>query len=168
LTSKGKLAIASLSLSVAGFVGILASEGYSDKAYVPVKGDVHTLGFGSTKLEDGTPVGANDKTDPVRALFIAKAHMEKDEEAFRKTLEGVKLTQKEYDTYFDFTYQYGIGNWRKSQMLKDLKAGEYKKACSSLLQYRFVAKRDCSIRANNCYGVWTRQQKRFDDCMGEQ
>ncbi|MEG2432431.1 MAG: lysozyme, partial [Acinetobacter sp.] len=36
----------------------------------------------------------------------------------------------------------------------------------SLLKWKYVAKRDCSIRSNNCYGVWTRQVERYNKCMG--
>ena len=98
----------------------------------------------------------------------AKAHVSKDEAAFKKSLNGVKLSQTEYDVYMDFTYQYGTGAWSKSAMLTNLKLGHYEKACKSLLLYRYVAKRDCSIRSNNCYGVWTRQKERYDNCMGAQ
>ena len=30
-------------------------------------------------------------------------------------------------------------------------------ACSALVKYHFVAKQDCSIRSNGCYGVYTRR-----------
>ncbi|MCG6600791.1 lysozyme, partial [Acinetobacter baumannii] len=32
----------------------------------------------------------------------------------------------------------------------------------------YVAKRDCSIRKNGCYGVWTRQLERHAKCIGAQ
>ena len=51
-----RIAVAALSLSAAGFVGILLSEGYTDTAIIPTKGDVPTLGFGSTFREDGSRV----------------------------------------------------------------------------------------------------------------
>lgn len=93
--------------------------------------------------------------------------MDKDVVRFNKTLQNVKVSQGEYDLYFDFTYQYGTGAWSNSSMLRNLKAGKYKQACESLLKYKYVAKRDCSIRSNGCYGVWTRQKERYDKCMGE-
>ena len=36
------------------------------------------------------------------------------------------------------------------------------------LLFRFVAKRDCSIKSNNCYGVWTRSQDRQRRCLEAQ
>ncbi len=98
----------------------------------------------------------------------AKAHVSKDEVAFRKSLQGVRLSQVEYDTYLDFTYNFGQANWNGSSMLRNLKAGQYKQACDSLLKWKYVAKRDCSVRSNNCYGVWTRQVERHAKCMGAQ
>ena len=103
-----------------------------------------------------------------RAVQIAKAHIAKDEVAFRKSLSGVKLTQTEYDVYLDFVYNYGQANWNGSSMLRNLKAGQYKQACTSLLKYKYVAKRDCSVRSNGCYGVWTRQLDRYNKCIGVQ
>ncbi|MBQ0450653.1 lysozyme, partial [Acinetobacter baumannii] len=67
-----------------------------------------------------------------------------------------------------FSYQYGVPTFAKSSMLKHLKAGQYKAACDSLLKYKYVAKRDCSIRSNGCYGVWTRQLERHAKCIGAQ
>ena len=124
--------------------------------------------IGSTVYEDGTKVKMTDK--PItqkRAIEISKAHVAKDEVAFRRSLNGVKLSQVEYDTFLDFTYNYGQANWNGSSMLRNLKQGKYAAACESLLKYKYVAKRDCSIRANNCYGVWTRQKWRYDQCMSE-
>ena len=47
-------ALAALSLSAAGLVGIALHEGYSDKAIIPVPGDKPTIGFGSTTRADGS------------------------------------------------------------------------------------------------------------------
>ncbi len=57
--------------------------------------------------------------------------------------------------------------WSGSSMLKNLKIGKYKAACESLLKWKYVAKRDCSIRSNGCYGVWVRHGKSaIKKCMG--
>ena len=92
----------------------------------------------------------------------------KREVAFKKVLQGVKLSQAEYDLYLDFSYQYGTAAFANSSMLRNLKAGKYRAACDSLLKYKYVAKRDCSIRKNNCYGVWTRQVERHKRCLEAQ
>lgn len=142
-------------------------EGFTAKPVIPVKGDVPTIGPGITAYPNGQRVKMSDPAiTRKQGMEYLKAHMDKDAVRFNKTLQNVRLSQDEYDLYFDFTYQYGIGAWSNSSMLRNLKAGKYKVACDSLLKYKFVSKRDCSIRSNGCYGVWTRQVERHNKCMG--
>ena len=165
MQNKSKVVVIGLTASAAFFTALIGFEGYKPKPYLDT-GKVATIGIGSTVYEDGTKVKMTDK--PItqkRAIEISKAHVAKDEVAFRRSLNGVKLSQVEYDTFLDFTYNYGQANWNGSSMLRNLKQGKYVAACESLLKYKYVAKRDCSIRANNCYGVWTRQKWRYDQCM---
>ena len=170
---KIRIAVAALTLSAAGLIGIVARESYTEKAIIPTKGDRPTIGFGSTIKEDGSPVKMGDRTDPVRALHTMQAHLSREEQQFRDSLPGVKLTQGEYDLYVDFMYQYGIGNWRVSSMRKRLLAGEYGEACDALLQWRKAGGYDCSTLVNGkpnkrCWGVWQRQLERHATCLGEQ
>ena len=168
MSNKTKISVALLAASAAFFTSLEIHEGYSAKPYKDT-GGVVTQGIGSTVKPDGKPI---KMTDPAitrkTAQEWAKAHVAKDEVAFRKSLEGVKLSQIEYDTYLDFSYNFGAANWRSSSMLRNLKVGQYKAACDSLLKWKYVAKRDCSIRSNNCYGVWTRQLDRHQKCIGAQ
>ncbi|WP_297832981.1 hypothetical protein [Thermomonas sp.] len=55
--------MAALTLSAAALVGIVLHEGYTDRAVIPVKGDVPTIGFGTT-----TDVKIGDTTTPPKAL----------------------------------------------------------------------------------------------------
>jgi len=107
-----------------------------------------------------------------RALQIVRDHKSKDEAMFRASLPGVKLTQGEYDLYMDFTYQFGITNWRASSMRRHLLNGEYLQACNALPAWRKQAGRDCSLSQNwgpkGCKGVWTRQLERQAKCLAEQ
>jgi lysozyme len=168
-----RIVVAALTLSAAGFVGIIGSEGYTDNAVVPVKGDVPTFGFGSTTKEDGAKVRLGDKTTPTRALHLASDHVAQEEVVFRSSLPGVALAQGEYDLYMDWVYQYGTGAWTKSSMRSELLAGDYRGACDALLKYRFVGGYDCSTTVNGnrntrCWGVWARQQERHEKCLAMQ
>lgn len=165
MQNKSKVIVTGLTASAAFFTALIGFEGYKPKPYLD-SGKVATIGIGSTVYEDGTKVKMTDA--PItqkRAIEISKAHVAKDEVAFRKSLTGVKLSQVEYDIFLDFTYNYGQANWNSSSMLRNLKQGKYVAACESLLKYKYVAKKDCSVRSNNCYGVWTRQKWRYDQCM---
>lgn len=168
-----RIAVAALSLSAAGFVGIATSEYYTDQAVIPVKGDVPTFGLGSTKKEDGTAVKLGDKITPVRAIRLASAHIAKEENVFRASLPDVALSQGEYDLYMDWVYQYGSGRWSRSSMRRELLAGNYVASCEALLEYRFVGDYDCATTYNGqrntrCWGVWTRQQERHEKCLALQ
>ena len=164
-----RLVVASLSLSAAALVGIVAHEGYTDKAVIPTVNDRPTVGFGSTFHENGQAVKMGETTTPVRALIKAQAHISKEEERFRASLPGVKLHQAEYDLYMDWVYQFGTGNWIKSSMRRNLLAGNYRAACESLLLYKFSGGYDCSMPGNKrCAGVWTRQLERHAACLAAQ
>lgn len=172
--SKARVVVAALVLSAAGFATWLGNEGFTPQPVIPTKGDVPTIGHGSTKYEDGTPVKLADP--PItrkRAEQLARNLLSQDEARFRASLPGVSLTQGEYDLYVDFVGQYGIGNWRVSSMRSRLLAGEYRRACDALLMWRKAAGYDCSTLVNGepnkrCWGVWDRQLKRHAKCIGEQ
>jgi len=183
-SNRQRLAVALLTISASGFGTWIASEGSGPTtvqpgvgkvhhAYVPTKGDVPTIGHGSTRYEDGTPVKLTDKPiSSERAKQLARNLFSEDERRFRASIPGVKLFQDEYDLYLDFTGQYGIGNWRNSSMRSNLLAGDYPAACQSLLKWRNQGGRDCSKPQNwgpkGCKGVWTRQQERHAKCMAAQ
>ncbi|MFC6349808.1 lysozyme [Stenotrophomonas sp. CW117] len=189
-----RVAVTALALSIAAFAGWVASEGDGPTAvradgevvhqpYIPTKGDVPTIGHGSTRYEDGTPVRMTDAPiTRARATELARNLHSEEEARFKASLPGVALTQGEFGVYLDFTGQYGIGNWRGSSMRRELlitpglpaaaAAPHYRKACDALLLYRRQGGRDCSLPQNwgpkGCKGVWTRQQARHAKCLAEQ
>lgn len=174
VSSKGglglRLAVAALTLSASGFAAWQANEGYTATAIIPTKGDVPTIGHGSTRYEDGRKVKMGDTIDRKRAAELARNLMRKDERAFAASLPPpAALSQAEFDVYMDFVGQYGIGNWRQSSMRRNVMAGQYVAACNSLLKYKFAAGYDCSTPGNRrCPGVWTRQLRRHEQCLAAQ
>jgi lysozyme len=180
-----RVAVAGLFLSAAGFLGWQMKEGFLAQAHIPTAGDVPTIGHGSTRYENGTPVRLTDP--PIsrsRAAELARNLHSVEEARLKESLPGVWLTQGEYDLYLDFVGQYGIGNWRGSSMRRELlsaaRAGgaearlkHYRAACDALLLYRHAAGYDCSTRIDGqpnrrCWGVWERQRQRHALCLAEQ
>lgn len=169
MSARQRVSVGLLTVSLAGFGAWKASEGFTDTAVIPTKGDVPTIGHGSTRYEDGKPVKMGDTITRPRAELLARNLMTQDERQFAASLPGVKLHQVEFDLYMDFTGQYGIGNWRSSSMRRDLIAGEYSQACTDLLKYRYAAGFDCSTPGNKrCWGVWSRQLERNAKCKAAQ
>ena len=71
--------VAGLTLSAAALVGIVLHEGYTDRAVIPVKGDVPTIGFGTT-----TGVKLGDTTTPPKALARALTDVQQFEGALKQ------------------------------------------------------------------------------------
>ncbi|MES2251533.1 MAG: lysozyme [Pseudomonadota bacterium] len=180
-----RIAVAALTLSVAGFAAWQANEGDGPVTvradgievlhpYVPTQGDVPTIGHGSTRYEDGKRVTLADP--PItrrRAVDLARNLHRAEEQRFAASLPDVKLLQEEYDLYMDFEGQYGIGNWLKPKSPRTwLLRGDYRGACDALLAWRFQAGRDCRLPQNwgpnGCKGVWIRQQARHSACLAAQ
>lgn len=155
-----RVAIVSLSLSAAGLVGLVAREGYTDSAVIPIPGDVPTIGFGTT---GGVKMG--DRTTPVAALKRALQDVNKFEGALKRCVK-VPLHQREYDVYVDFAYNIGPGAFCSSTLVKKLNVEDYEGACAEITNWRQAAGKDCSIRANRCYGLWERRLKARTQCEG--
>ncbi|MCA0213090.1 MAG: lysozyme [Proteobacteria bacterium] len=184
--------VASIAIPASLLVGVIVNEGYCNPACIPAQGDKPTLGFGNTTHADGRPVRLGDTTTPVKALQRTLLYLQKADAEMKATLVGVELHPAEYEVYYDWRYQFGIGAWKGSDMLRHLRAGEYVAACDALLQYRkmtsarkegagWVPSRkdaagnvlrwefDCSTPGNRvCMGVWTRQLERHQKCMAVQ
>lgn len=167
--AKTKYVVTALTvISALGITFTANYEGYKSKPYKD-SAQVWSIGEGTTVYPNGQRVKATDSSiSRKQARKYLTSHMTKDAQRFNKTLQGVKLSQAEYDLYMDFTYQFGIGAWSKSSMLRNLKAENYVQACDSLLKWKFVGKKDCYVRSNNCWGVWKRQLDRHRKCRGAQ
>lgn len=124
-----RILIAALALSAAGFVGITLNEGYTDKAVIPIPGDVPTLGFGTT---GGVKLG--DKTTPTKALERALTDVSKFEGAVKQCVH-VPLHQYEYDAYIDFAYNIGPTKFCNSTLVKKLNAQDYAGACAEISRW---------------------------------
>lgn len=169
----GRVTVILLTISASGFAAWKGHEGFTDRAVIPTKGDVPTIGHGNTYYEDGRKVRMGDTITRQRADELARNILSQKERDFRASLPGAKLTQAEYDLYLDFVGQYGINTWRNSSMRRYVLNEQYAPACNALLRYRFAAGYDCSTLINGkpnkrCWGVWTRQQERHRKCMEAQ
>lgn len=167
MISRPRSAVAALALSGAALVGLVINEGYSDKAIIPVPGDVPTLGFGSTTRDDGSPVRLGDQTTPPKALGKALRDVQAYEGKLRQCV-TVALTQGEYDAYVDLAYNVGPRAFCGSSLVRRLNAGDYDGACAEILRWRFYQGKDCSLPENKrlCGGLWIRRQAENARCAG--
>lgn len=125
-----RVSVGLLGLSGAGLVAITGFEGYSEKSYITVKGDVPTIGYGHT----GSDVQMGDTITKDEALKL----LEKDTLAAQKAVKAcvkVPLSQNEFDAYVSFTYNVGGGNFCTSTLVKKLNRGDYEGACQELKRW---------------------------------
>ena len=157
---KQRILAAALSLSAAGFAGIVLQEGVNEKAYVPIEGDKITIGFGTT--ED---VKVGDKTTPTKALAMAIRDINKFEGALKQCV-TVPLSQSEYDAFVSTAYNIGPSAFCKSGIVRKLNAMDYDGACAEILRWRFFQGKDCAIPSNKCSGLYSRRKIESEQCRG--
>lgn len=162
-----RVLILGLTLSAAGLVATATKEGYTDTAVIPIKGDVPTNGFGSTRREDGSPVRLGDRTSPPQALKRAMRDMREFETTLKACMGDVQLYQHEYDAYVDLAYNVGGAAVCKSSIPVKLRAQQYEAACRTILDFKKSQGRDCSLPENRriCGGIWTRRQEMARLCL---
>lgn len=164
-----RIAVASLTLSAAGFVGITSDEHFVKDAMVPTKNDRPTVCFGMTWRPDGSPVQLGDTCTPVEGLKRSLAHIAKDETALKKCVTA-PMSQVEYDVLVDFFYQYGQTKTCSSAMVEFTNAGQYESACNAYTLYKKSGGYDCSTMIDGkpnkrCWGVWKRNLERKNRCL---
>lgn len=153
MLSKVRLGVGVLTLSAAGFVGIALHENYTDKAIIPVPGDVPTLGFGST---EGVRMG--DRTTPSAALARALQDASKYEGALKKCVRA-PLHQHEYDAFVSLAYNIGPGAFCSSTLVRKLNAGDYAGACKEISRWVYA-------NGKSLAGLINRRAKERAQCEG--
>lgn len=151
--SSSRSSVAALSLSASALVGIALSEGYRDTAYVPVAGDVPTIGFGTT---NGVKMG--DRITPPQALARALKDAQRYEGALRQCVR-VPLHQYEYDAYVSLSYNIGPGAFCNSTLVKKLNTGDYTGACREILKWD-------RMNGKPIPGLTRRRQQEYALCVG--
>jgi lysozyme len=155
-------ALAALTLSAAALVGLVMHEGYTDRAIIPVKGDVPTIGFGTT---GGVKMG--DTITPPKALARALTDVQKFEGALKQCVTA-PLHQYEYDAFVGFSYNVGSAAFCRSGIVKNLNAGDYQGACREILRWTYFQGKNCAAPENArlCGGLAKRRQEEYRQCMG--
>jgi lysozyme len=142
---------------------IFGFEGYRTEAY-PDTGKVWTICYGET-----LGVKKGDKATPEQCNNMLMQSLARHNKPFESLPN--ELPQNVHLAMLDWTYNVGVGAATSSTAWKYLKSGQYDKACAELPKWRFVTvngkKLDCSIKSNNCSGVWKRRQIEQDICLGK-
>lgn len=142
-----------MSMSAAGLIALAGYEGFRAEAYIPVPGDVPTVGFGSTS---GVKLG--DKITVEEGLERLYRDVGVAESAIARCVK-VPLTQGEYDAYTSFAFNVGGTAFCSSTLVKKLNAGDYAGACSELKRWVYAGGKILP-------GLVERREREFQMCMG--
>lgn len=135
---KARVAVGIIVVSAGTLIGVAEFEQYRETAYVPVKGDVPTIGYGSTK---GVRMG--DKTTPAQALRRLGSELEGVYANGLKKCITVPLYDYEFGAYVSLAYSVGVPTvCRKAKPNKDgviepnlidlINAERYDEACERI------------------------------------
>lgn len=153
-------AISGLVVSALLLLGIATHEGFVSKPYIPVPGDVPTIGYGTTVKADGTPVRMTDapmtRAQAMEALrFDVSSKFEK---GVKKCVK-VPLYQYEYDAYVSLSYNIGVGGFCGSTIVKKLNRGDYAGACRGILNWDY-------FKGRKLRGLTNRRRAEYKMCVG--
>jgi lysozyme len=143
-----------LSLSASALVGIATWEGFRSTAYIPIPGDVPTIGFGTT-----TGVKMGDTIDPVKALQRKIVDISKFEGSLKECV-LVPLAQQEYDSYLSLAYNIGPTAFCNSTLVKKLNSQDYAGACKEILRWNRAG-------GKVVQGLSNRREAEYRQCIGQ-
>jgi len=146
--------VAGLILSAATLVGIAVHEQYVPEAYIPVPGDVPTIGFGTT--ED---VKMGDKISVERALVKLLVDADRFANAVKECA-PVPMYQYEFDAYVSLAYNIGTGAFCRSTLVKYLKEMKYEEACKEILRWD-------KFQGKPLRGLTIRREYEYNTCIGK-
>lgn len=147
-----RMTIGALSLSAAGLIAIASYEGFSDQAYIPVEGDVPTIGFGSA---EGVKMG--DTITVPEALERLRRDVGNAESAIGRCVK-VPLSQGEYDAFTSLAFNVGSNAFCTSTLVKRLNSGDYDGACQEIRRWVFAG-------GQKLEGLVSRREAEYQMCM---
>ncbi len=146
--------VGAIAVSCACIAGIASYEGFVDHTYKDAVG-VKTIGYGHT----GSDVKDNQKVTrtQARALLVKDAGVHW--EAIRQYIK-VPLYQYEADAYTSLAYNIGVGNFRRSSLLKKLNKGDYAGACTAIKSWVYAG-------GKKLKGLVKRREAEYKMCIGK-
>lgn len=154
-----RLAPAALTVSALALAMIAGWEGYRRLAYDDGAG-VQTVGFGTTRLEDGRAVAPGDRLEPVRAVRLLAADADAIARAIARCIGAVPLAQHEFDAFVSLAYNIGVGAFCRSTIVKRLRQSppDYGGACEAIRMWTKAGGRELA-------GLVRRREAEYRHCV---
>lgn len=148
-----------LVISVVGLGTITIHEGYSNKAYIPIPGDVPTIGYGNTTYANGSRVQIGDTITRIEATELLGNKVNTFERQVKSCVK-VPLSQNEYDSFVSLTYNIGGQAFCNSTLVKKLNTYDYEGACKEILKWD-------KFRGKSLKGLTKRRVQEYKQCSGQ-
>jgi lysozyme len=162
---QGRRTLAAVIGTLAASALISLTAGQEGVSLVPYKdrlaNDVQTVCFGETRTQTRPYTLPECKAMLSDSLAGYATEVRDSTPGFDSLTEGQKVA------VVDLAYNIGVANYRGSTLRRRYIARDFPGACSDFMKWRFVAKRDCAIAANQCGGIVKRRQLERAACLGE-
>lgn len=157
--NKGKLSIVTIAAALVMAVPfIIPREGESLVAYKDVAG-VWTICHGETfRVNPGDKLTKKD-CDALSQSRIGMFMLQ------IAPLIEVDLPPETLAAHTSFAYNIGVEGYKRSTALRKTNLGDIRGGCSAMLNWTKAGGRECSIRTNNCYGLYLRRQDEVKLCI---
>ena len=118
---------------------IVHEEGERLTAYLDSVG-IWTIGVGHTGGVDGQPIRQGMKITQLKSRELLHKDIASAEIAINANVR-VKLNQNQFDALASLIFNIGVGNFKKSTLLRALNAGDYKAAAAQFLAWKYAGGR---------------------------
>ena len=160
LSQNHRKPLATIAITASLIAGVKVHEGYSEKAYRPLPTDVPTIGYGTTRYQDGSPVKIGDRVTRKQAEEL----LANDLDGFRKAMIAcikVPLTSNEAESYTSLAYNIGSSAFCKSTLVKKLNSYDYEGACKEILRWNM-------FQGKPLKGLTTRREAEYRLCIKQE
>lgn len=152
---KVRVLAAALALSASGLAFITQHEGKENVPYYDSVG-VPTVCYGHTGKVDMRRYYSDEEC---AALLSQDTHW-----AVKAVRSGIRVPiyQSQFDALVDFCFNVGAAACKSSRLFALTNELRFENAAEEFKRWKFAKGVDCSVRRNNCWGVW---QRRLDEYL---
>ncbi len=109
-------------------------EGFRPEAYLDPVG-IPTIGYGTIRYPDGRRVKLGERISEAQAEAFLKFETDETVEQLNEILKSVKVNQNQFDALVSLCYNIGLGGFRESTILKELRNDDFAAAAAAFMRW---------------------------------
>ncbi|MBK8811348.1 MAG: glycoside hydrolase family protein [Acidobacteria bacterium] len=107
-------------------------EGFKAEAYLDPVG-IPTVGYGTTRYPTGLRVKLGERISEAQAEAYLKFETDETVESLNIILKDSKVNQNQFDALVSLCYNIGVGGFRESTILREIKSGNFPAAAAAFM-----------------------------------